>query len=689
MPNANFIGLKVFQKDTSMAPMITPANFTNVAVLLKSVRGVPNKAMQITGVGQTDELLGNIVTGKNGALFLHRIFDNANPYSVNVYGIRCIAASGDVVATDTFLSGSTLFMLRSDVPTGAGGSVTLVISAGTTGSVNMTIVYTPPTATPASPWDSTITETYSNLTVDQVYTALNEGLSALSVSKSSLLYVTEYGGILPAISTVTFSAVSNEGSGIVGLAVTSGTVVAGDYIVVAGTSDYNATYEVLTGTTSSKILVLATYVSSQSGTMKPVVDPTAGFKCAGTTNITLSAGYLGDEDPGAWGNGIGYDISVDGNNPTSRVLTVYKLVDGDYQKVGSSISGMSILNQKAKMDAACMYLTMTTPGASAGLIDVTNGIQSLTGGADSGSTVALSDYVGTSDNGHGLFAITSDLRISAIMLAEELASDADLISYGISLDSFITSNCPTAVGLLNLDKTSLTAVKASGISTLLRKRSNLSAFLGYEKIYDADFNIRTIPAVAAHYGAGWIRKMFEKAGLPHIAPGGYDGAFIGSLGITTPSLSEAELYDLVKNVGVNAFQSIPGIGIIARTSRMLSTDNRYYDIHKIRSCNYIADSYKFSLGWIEQEGHTEETRKKLIDNISFFLQDLYNQGMFHKEYGFDKAVLIKCDAGNNSPQDVAQRQLTLDNVVWIVDTIESASINLRSSDRGPLNVSFI
>jgi len=401
--------------------------------------------------------------------------------------------------------------------------------------------------------------------------------------------------------------------------------------------------------------------------------------------MTIIAGQNGYEDPGLWGNSIGYSITKDGNDPSSRVMTFYKKIDGVYVDQSNTITGITLGNQNS-IKYKCDYITLEF-GSGSGLMDITNGIIPLYGGKTDSVAPVLADYVGTYALGTGMYGFIG-LPISCIGITESLGS-TDLITLASTIDAFIDSSRPRCITLLNVDENSITALEATGIASLLRKKSNIAAYLGYEKVYDDSMALRTIPAICALYGSGYIRKSMSKNQLPCVMPGGDPSNIIGADSLTTPILTPDDLKYLVRNLGVNSIENKESVGFIARTSRMMSTDNRYYDIHKIRSCNYLAASYLSSVGWVEQEPFTSETQIKLVVSMREFLMDLYNRGMFHKEYGFDKAVLIKCDSDNNPSDQVKMRNLVVDNVVWIVDTVESVTIYLKSSDSGPLDVSFI
>lgn len=413
------------------------------------------------------------------------------------------------------------------------------------------------------------------------------------------------------------------------------------------------------------------------------IDATNGYVNAGSVDITIEAGQLGYADPGVWGNTLGFKIEVDGNDPAKRKITPYRKVNGEWIQQDDPTSGLTYANTKTKMDSDSYYFYIDTLNSGYGNLNPTTSIIPLTSGAN-GTAVDVNDYIGSSGSGNGVYAF-AQTNVTHLTHFEEL-SDSNMLNYGIGLNTFLSSSKPNScLGILNVNGKTNAQLTSAGFDSFLTKVSYICGINGFQVI-NYDGSDRQIPAVGGLYGSGWIKKMFQGAGYPHVPPGGQDSALINTKRITTPVLTDSGLFEMVKTHGWNPLMQVDNVGFILRTTRTFSTDNNYYDIHKRRSVNFISQSLLSSLGFVEQTAHTEELWNTVIDAEKRFFNVLYSAGMFHKENGFDGSVVIVCDATNNTPSAMAQRKFRVDNTLWIVDTIEAASINIFSTDSAPLTV---
>ena len=438
------------------------------------------------------------------------------------------------------------------------------------------------------------------------------------------------------------------------------------------------------GTFSPSQLVRVSFVG---GSLTPLtgsiaVNASTGATFQGAVFATVTAAQFGDSDPGSWGNDVGFEIIVDENDPYRRVVIPYLYIRGEAVRQDNAVSSVTVDNQKDKLDDESYFVKMAV-AASGGLLDPTNGIVRLANGADI-TAPTYANYKGVVSSNTGIYAF-ADTELAAIAYVEDNLSDADKLSLAGDLDDFCAVYRPQAIALIALNKSSNTAVENTGWNSLLKSKSFLVTYLGYIKVTDSTGSVRTISPVGSVYGAYYIRKMFitpanEGGGLPVVPPAGNQVTMVGVRGVTTPALSNTQLNYLVKTLGINPIQFIEGIGYIARTSRLMSTTNLHYDIHKRRTLNFIAASFKQSLTFLEQAPHNDNTYKKLNVAISDFLNGMYNQGAFNTLGGTQGAYRVKVDEENNPPAQQAQRILVCEVTVWVVNTIETANIYLRNTE---------
>jgi len=711
------IGLNVIEKPTDQAPFIPSAEFTNLALLIRSARG-PLEPIRISSPVNADKILGEIRQDMNGILGIQRAYLNAKPYSFNTYGLR-VVGPGTNVASKLVDVGSIKFVLAPSnvtvtctgivIATTANPDVFTVTITGTVNAVSTTEVYT--------------------VKSDEAVAAINFGAGSFTQSAMvRILYMGEsliagtYGAVnaisgriiggtettpeVPAVAAVTGN-----------LAIALGTV--GDVFVVnvAGSPVGAFTRTVTESTTTLLAAAIAAAINidgytgtnstgnvivhsttdrgaTSNGVAVTIVNTTASVTVSGSfsggvtyvppvisyTQYTLKAARFGKLDPGKWANDYGFSVEVDGSKPMERSFTVYKRVNGEWIRQ-EIITGITAKNQVTKLTKESSYAGLfgSIPIPTKLMIPTSTIIQ-FSGGTDESAAPSVTDFINALSGFGGV-------PFSFLTTTESFNND-DTIKLAKGIDLYLEANRPTALGGVNFDAT-VDQLYSIGVQALLRQKSYIACYMGYETIDDGFNGTRKIPALLAGYGRGFIKKMFDKPSkLPHEAPAGYPTALLGTYEVSTEFMDETTLTYLVKELGVNPIQLKEGVGWILRTSRTMSTDNRFYDIHKRRSVNFIADSFKLGLGWLEQEPHTEETWKKLSTAIRLFTNDLYNKGMFHTDGGFEGAVAIKVDHENNPPAQVAQRLLVCETTVWIVDTIESAEIVIKSSDRGPLDVSI-
>lgn len=440
---------------------------------------------------------------------------------------------------------------------------------------------------------------------------------------------------------------------------------------------------------TNSVLIDVAYATSKTAginvlaqTGSAIVNTLHTLTLVSTTAATygVKAAQRGVEDPGVWANEYSFEFTAPATAPSTRNLTIYKSVKGTDVQVGVQLTGLTEDDWLDRINDSTQgsdFILVTTTGAKTSLPNPQK--LSLTGGVD-GATYVEADSIGTSTAGTGIFAFSAT-NIKTLAYTEVFTPTG-----AIALDGFLRSSMPFTSGVMNTTKISTVSgveayADAAGLGwkNVLTTWSKVATFKGWETV-NAENGRKgkvEVPTVGAIIGAGYLRKMFNATGLPSISVAGQGAEFVGTYGLDVDTYNATDLAYLVGTLGINPVMNISGVGYLARTSRTHSTDPLEYDIHKLRSENYIVDSFQSSLGWIEQLPHVPATRAKFVGAMNFFLNDLYNRGMFNQENGYEAAVQIKCDAENNPPAVVTARNLIASVGILYVDIIETAYVDVN------------
>jgi len=400
------------------------------------------------------------------------------------------------------------------------------------------------------------------------------------------------------------------------------------------------------------------------------------LKCVGTdaTNCTVYAGQFGRQDPGLWGNSLRVDILAhpDANSRTfetyEREYGVYNLKETksgiDKDSIDDSINGTGA-------GSSFIYLSGLThtpdPGQSL----------TLTGGLD-GAAVTNDDYVGSQPAETGLYAFDQkDLQLIAGCESANCAAE-----FLFSLESYCSAkrtmlaigSTPYGASLDTLESAS--AGIDSYTEKLFKQKSHLACYRSWIKMSNGTGGYVWVPNVGHVIGAGYVRKMDTRGGLPHIAPAGTQTFLRECVDIEYPMYNDSDLERLVHSIGINPVMYLPKSGFIVRTSRTFSSLNKNYSAHIRRTINYLVSTFRNSFAWVEQEPNNADTRKRVTESFTFFLGDLYDKGVFETAGGFANNVAIMCNSQNNTPADIANRKLNAEITVNIIECVESVTIKL-------------
>jgi phage tail sheath protein FI len=165
------------------------------------------------------------------------------------------------------------------------------------------------------------------------------------------------------------------------------------------------------------------------------------------------------------------------------------------------------------------------------------------------------------------------------------------------------------------------------------------------------------------------------------APAGDEARINDALGVEY-DMTDADHTDLVRDGGVNGIRALPGAGIVVDASRTLSTDTRWLFVNVRRLFNFVKASLRDGLTFVVQEPHDETLRKMVRFNVvTPFLLGLWRQGAFGSDPA-EQVFTVKCDAENNSPQDVANGLFTLEVFFFPAKPVEAILIIVGQQDSG-------
>jgi len=165
------------------------------------------------------------------------------------------------------------------------------------------------------------------------------------------------------------------------------------------------------------------------------------------------------------------------------------------------------------------------------------------------------------------------------------------------------------------------------------------------------------------------------------APAGDEARLGDALGVEY-DMTDADHTDLVRNGGVNGIRALPGAGIVVDASRTLSTDTRWLFVNVRRLFNFVKTSLRDGLTFVAQEPNDETLRRMVKFNVvTPFLLGLFKQGAFGTGTA-DQVFTVKCDAENNSPQDVTNGIFTVEVFFFPAKPAESILIVVGQQDSG-------
>lgn len=378
-------------------------------------------------------------------------------------------------------------------------------------------------------------------------------------------------------------------------------------------------------------------------------------------NITLTAAYRGQTDPGVWGNDIAYTITSNASNIAHAFdLTIYqrtavagggftyKVLETWTKLVNGGAPGAQkpeILNDPS---SGSKYVKVTTANAPAAPTTVGNPT-ALTGGADNVPQ-------NPADLDTALAAVLATPSpfdsIPIELLACPETSTASVVSAALTYcinrgDCMFVGHVP--------DPDSQSAAKAYG-QGLQGDKVYGALYYPYIQVVDPIGTLIWIPPTG--HVLGVYARTDQQRGIWK-APAGDSAVVQNALAVRTP-LNDTDHTDLVKNGSVNAIRSITGAGIVIDSSRTLSTNTLWLYVNVRLLFNFVKTSLKLGLRWVVQEPNDATLWNQIkFNSVTPFLMGLWRLGAFGSGKPSD-VFTVKVDAVNNPPANVQQGILNVE-----------------------------
>ena len=292
-----------------------------------------------------------------------------------------------------------------------------------------------------------------------------------------------------------------------------------------------------------------------------------------------------------------------------------------------------------------------TAGLTTGSV---SGTYPLTGGSN-GTVPVAADYTDYKGTGDAVFEQFSALDRPLVFFLPGVAGIADDVDVIDAATSWAENNNGFVVVDTEADLTVANAISFAGSLT---DTSNAAVY--YPNLYIADPLGR---------GAGALRKIGPAGSVVGLylstdasrgvfkAPAGIGSAIQGIVAVEK-SFTSTDLDSMNASTSpVNPIRQIPGAGLSvmgARTLKQDGTANKYVNMR--RSLIYIRKNLKNLTEFAIFENNDERLWAQIRTSINVFLGEYRNQGGL-RGASAAQAFFVKCDAENNSAQQIANGEV--------------------------------
>lgn len=482
------------------------------------------------------------------------------------------------------------------------------------------------------------------------------------------------------------------------------------------------------------------YIARVTGTGAAVATASA-VALSDSKTMTVKAGYKGNDDPGAWANGITATLYSYGSLVRDMFTLIVKY-DGkqveqynygtlaEIQTAVNRISGyitISFTGEITKLNLTAvtgtitcttssnavtgtgtdftdltvgqvLYTNDTTPrviGTIAAIADgthltlVNNAQAAVTGAACKVRTD--STYIGTLANGADGTVTENDFYPVEGTNPKGLAcfdgydiqilvvTEFHTLTMATALNTYL-NKVKNPIGVVNLPLNADEGVAELYADTLqTNETSYLAGYLGWCKVPDENGNPITIPVIGPVLGAAYLRTPYLNGDFIHIPPGGTDSTFHNVLEMVPERLSQASINKLVQQLTCNIIQNIEGVGFYVGSSRTYSVNPLYNSIHIRLQTSYYRRVLQARMRFMEQKPNTPELKREALASLYAYFKTEYDNGALERSVDFNVAYKGICDKSNN-PASQDRKLINID-VLWIpTECTEAIRISLQRND---------
>ncbi len=705
------LGLNIVETDGRAAPSIQPAQTSVAAFMILSERGVPGEVYQVVNWSQFKEHFGSYKAGANGAYAIQGFFDNGGTMAyvtrlVNTSGAEAGAACASVAGTPEeplVFTGDARLVLKVD------GSAEYVVNfrARTPAILEGSLEGSLPADADLSlevnglPGQSyTFVEQdfpggMEKATLDEVAAVINRefvGIQAyvtkeqekakLSIrtdrtgANASLKAGGKLAGILGFSGELVQGAGNITNMGAVDLAEvaeaineslkTAGLRAAlspdGKQIIISHTMPgKNRTVQVIENDTSK---ALGFDSSVHSG--EDVIAAVASSAELGT-NLIVKAGYMGKEDPGAWGNNLSVMITTNNEHAGHYDLAVY--YGKDRVEVWEDLKDAQDAALKINNSSAgSKFITIQTPVE--GALSVTSLTPLIDGSDDNLSQDNVKSQVRDAVNRFN----TYEVQLICCPESTEPEVVSDLLTYCENRgDCMFVGHTPAGANV--------SAAKEYG-KKFRGDKVYGALYFPWIRVYDPLDPLGHKPKFIPPTGhvLGVYARTERERGIWK-APAGNAARINGALDVQY-NITDTEHTDMVKNGSVNAVRFISGKGIVIDSSRTLSTSTLWHYVNVRLLFNFVKSSLKSGLRWVVQEPNNEALWNKIkYNSVTPFLMGLWRMGAFGPGSP-EQVFTVKVDAENNPPANIQQGILTVEVYFYPSRPAETIIITVGQQEGG-------
>jgi uncharacterized protein len=421
-----------------------------------------------------------------------------------------------------------------------------------------------------------------------------------------------------------------------------------------------------------------TRVVSATGASAAAV-ATQTFNDGAAAALTVEAGYRGQADPGAWGNGIGIRIAA--NPEVSGTYDLFVQQNGTVVETWERLNNNTAAGSPGRSTEATLNDEFT--GSKFIRVDVPTG-------------VTANPAVTVDGSGNPTFvnlASGADDTLSGATLQNAFADALSRFDvYDVQLVCCPESNDAVWVNAAlaycaNRGDCMFVGHAPQGNDAAAAKTYG-KGFQG-NKVYGAlyGFFIRVRDPLG---GQKWIPPTGHILGVYARtenergiwkAPAGNAAMVNGALDVEQ-HITDTEHTDLVKNGSVNAVRFISGQGIVIDSSRTLSTNPLWLYVNVRLLFNFVKSSLKYGLRWVVQEPNDPTLWNKVkFNSVTPFLMGLWRRGAFGPGAPED-VFTVKIDAENNPPANIQQGILTIEVYFYPSRPAETIIITVGQQEGG-------